>query len=68
MRSVFLCSPTNSQMFTSCCETAICEDEACCPKCGDEVYPGKDVSNHQREKSRWFRAYGAQKRARGKQL
>lgn len=62
MRSVFLCSPTNSQMFTTCCRVAICEDQAHCPRCKEEVYPGKDTTNHQRSTLRWIRAFGEQRR------
>ena len=51
MSSVFLCSPTNSQMFTTCCEVAICDDQALCPHCGREVFP-RSASE------RWQRAYG----------
>ena len=57
MNRVFLCSPTNSQMFTACCQTAICDNQARCPKCGEEVYPGEGKSDHERNKSRWLMAY-----------
>lgn len=63
MQRVFLCSPTNSTMFTSCCHTAICDDQALCPRCGEEVYPGKDATTHQRRLSRWEMAYGPTRRA-----
>lgn len=39
MPGVFLCSPTNSQMFTTCCQTAICDNQQKCPSCGEDVYP-----------------------------
>lgn len=39
MSGVFLCSATNSTMFTTCCETAICDDEQKCPSCGEFVHP-----------------------------
>lgn len=58
MKSVFLCSPTNSTMFTTCCEVAICDDEARCPSCGEEVYPGVDATKHERRVKRWEEAYG----------
>lgn len=58
MKRVFLCSPTNSQMFTECCSTAICDNEAWCPKCREEVYPGEGKSDHQRHMARWEMAYG----------
>ena len=65
MSSVFLCSPTNSQMFTTCCETAICDDQERCPRCKEYVYPDDGVekySNHERSMRRWSWAYGRQKR------
>jgi len=39
MSTVFLCSPTNSQMFTTCCEVAICDDEKVCPRCKRAITP-----------------------------
>lgn len=63
MKRVFLCSPTNSQMFTECCSVAICSDQARCPGCMEEVYPGEDCSAHQRQGSRWEMAYGPVRRA-----
>ena len=39
MATVFLWSPTNSTLFTTCCEVAITDRQDCCPKCGDEVEP-----------------------------
>ncbi len=51
MATVFLCNPNNSQMFTTCCEVAICDDQEKCPKCQDEVLP-------QGRKARWECAYG----------
>ena len=65
MIGVFLCSPTNSTMFTKCCRVAICDDQVQCPRCKKEVFPGKDTTNHQRATARWSQAYGAQKRAQG---
>lgn len=62
MNRVFLCSPTNSTMFTSCCQVAILDDEALCPHCKAEVYPGKDASTNQRRNSRWEMAYGPTRR------
>lgn len=64
---VFLCSPTNSTMFTNCCRTAINDDQVHCPVCKSEVYPGADATNHQRHMSRWNWAFGAQKRAASKE-
>lgn len=63
MASVFLCSPTNSTMFTTCCEVAICDDQSFCPLCKEEVFPGPDNTNHQRRTMRWERAYGPTRRA-----
>jgi transcription initiation factor IIE alpha subunit len=39
MSRVFLCCDTNSTMFTSCCETAICDHQQKCPECGEDVHP-----------------------------
>jgi hypothetical protein len=39
MTGVFLCSPTNSTMFTTCCEVAICDYQQKCPCCNKYVYP-----------------------------
>ena len=36
MNSVYLCSPTNSTTFTTCCDTAIGGEE-CCPHCNEPV-------------------------------
>lgn len=49
MPSVFLCSPTNSQLFTTCCEVAI-GTERTCPKCRQVITP-------ETEKDRWMSAY-----------
>lgn len=67
MKSVFHCSPTNSQPFTSCCETAICEDQAYCPICKAEVYPGyadqdgKPYPNYIRHQRRFDQAFGSKR-------
>lgn len=63
MKSVFLCSPTNSTMFTTCCEVAICDYESHCPSCGEEVYPGVDATEHERRVKRWEEAYGPHRRS-----
>jgi hypothetical protein len=39
MPTVYHCSPTNSTFFTSCCHCAICDYQACCPQCGEEITP-----------------------------
>ena len=43
---------TNSTMFTQCCETAICDDEARCPSCGRKVV-GYDQDANSRRRTRW---------------
>jgi hypothetical protein len=54
---IFLCSPTNSQMFTECCEVAICSDQRRCPKCNSLIH-GHDIeSTHWRGVARWKMAY-----------
>ena len=47
---------TNSTMFTSCCDCAICEDEKCCPCCGRKVIGYDAKSNHERGRIRWRQA------------
>lgn len=37
MSGVFYSSHTNSTCFTTCCRTAICDNEHACPACGEEV-------------------------------
>lgn len=51
---VYLSSPTNSTMFTTCCDTAICDDQTECPRCGKLVY-GWDSDNIRQ--ARWKYAY-----------
>ncbi|MDG9927460.1 MULTISPECIES: hypothetical protein [unclassified Pseudomonas] len=51
MATVFLCSPNNSTMFTTCCEVAVCDDQNRCPRCQQEVLP-------QGRSERWETAYG----------
>lgn len=50
MATVYLCSPTNSTFFTTCCNVAICDHEALCPHCEVEVTPLGHAS-------RWAHAY-----------
>lgn len=38
--SVFLDGPRNSTIFTTCCEAAIGDDQANCPRCGQRIEPG----------------------------
>jgi len=54
---VFLCSPTNSTMFTECCETAICNDQTKCPRCQREVIGDDAKSDHERGMIRWNYAH-----------
>lgn len=63
MRYVHLCSPTNSTIFTNCCHVAISDNQADCPACKEEVYPGRDATNHQRSMHRWNWAYGRQRQS-----
>lgn len=39
MANVYYCSDTNSTLFTTCCNVAICDDQQKCPSCMKEVYP-----------------------------
>lgn len=52
---VNLLSPhgTNSTHFTSCCDTAICDSEALCPGCKNEVIGHDAKSHHERRMIRW---------------
>jgi hypothetical protein len=50
MATVFLDSPTNSTLFTTCCEVAILDSEPNCPRCGQKVYPEGRVE-------RWISAF-----------
>lgn len=61
---VQLDNPYNSTIFTNCCKVAILEHQADCPMCGEEVYPGREATNHERNKYRWSWAYGKQKQQR----
>ena len=51
MPSVYLSSPTNSTLFTTCCNVAILGTEPNCPRCRQEVQPSGS-------RSRWSAAYG----------
>lgn len=63
MKSVYLCSPTNSTTFTRCCDVAICDDQSFCPRCKEEVHPGQEATNHQCHVARWNMAFGQTRRA-----
>ncbi|WP_338799525.1 hypothetical protein V9K81_08680 [Pseudomonas monteilii] len=49
-------------MFTNCCDVAICDDEARCPRCREEVHPGEYASRQERARQRWEMAYGPTRR------
>lgn len=51
MSTVYHCSPYNSTFFTTCCSVAICDDQANCPKCNQEVTPRS-------HRGRWEVAHG----------
>lgn len=54
---VFLCSPTNSTMFTECCHVAICGDQENCPHCKRRVVGADAESEYWRRRIRWDYAY-----------
>ena len=54
---VYLCSPTNSTMFTTCCDVAICNDEKACPSCKENVYGHDQPNDHKRGMIRWSYAF-----------
>lgn len=39
MPTVRFSGPNNSTFFTTCCGVAICDDQAMCPVCGEEITP-----------------------------
>lgn len=53
---VLLSSATNSTKFTECCEVAICDDQARCPHCRQEVIGADARTDHERERIRWSNA------------
>lgn len=57
MSTVYLCSPTNSTFFTTCCNAAINDHEEKCPVCNRDVTPKGHAA-------RWEAAYGPTRRAR----
>jgi len=63
MPTVFLCSSTNSTMFTTCCECAICNDQQYCPRCKQEITPYEPGNPHETGMMRWEVAYGPTRRA-----
>jgi len=67
MSDVRLSGPTNSQLFTTCCGLAICEDQERCPGCNVSVWPFDDdmepdernqYERHEVRQLRWRRAFG----------
>jgi len=55
MASVFHDGPNNSTKFTTCCSTAICDDEQKCPRCKKDVYP---FFEHMTDEEREYAAGG----------
>ena len=53
MVGVYFSSPTNSTMFTECCEVAILDYEDNCPKCDKEVVGSSEVELRDRLRIRW---------------
>lgn len=52
MIGVFYSSATNSTLFTSCCEVAICDDQQECPRCQQDVYPfSADMTDKERQEA-----------------
>jgi len=60
---VRLCSPTNSTLFTECCDCAVTDTDSRCPHCKRLVI-GHDESPSERRKLRWEHAYGPIRRRR----
>jgi len=56
MSSVYLCRPTNSTFFTTCCDVAVTDDENECPICKEDLPEG--------HRAKWSIAYGREKRAK----
>jgi hypothetical protein len=46
---------TNSTMFTECCQVAICDNQAMCPRCKQKVI-GWDETPESRRRIRWENA------------
>ena len=63
-KGVFLCSPTNSTMFTTCCRVAICDDQGYCPECKEPVIGFDAETEHERGRRRWSYAYGPRKKTK----
>jgi hypothetical protein len=46
MAGVRYSGPNNSTLFSTCCDAAVCDDQACCPVCGEEIEPKDARSRH----------------------
>ena len=46
MAGVRYSSPTNSTLFSTCCNCAVCDVETACPVCGEEISPSDARSRH----------------------
>lgn len=57
----YLCSPYNSQMFTCCCHTAVCDNEERCPSCNAIVYGYVPGNKHETNRNRWRYAFKRKK-------
>lgn len=57
MDYVYLSSPENSQMFTRCCNVAICSDQQRCPRCHRYIYGHDAVDAAERAGVRWRFAF-----------
>jgi hypothetical protein len=52
MSGVYYSSPTNSTFFTTCCGTAICDNQQKCPRCKSDVYPfNEHMTNSERDEA-----------------
>ncbi len=59
MATVYLCSPRNSTMFTTCCDVAILDHQDKCPQCRQNVVPSgsarwQSAYSPIREGRRWY--------------
>lgn len=62
MSTVQLCGPTNSTMFTTCCNVAILDHQGKCPQCREDVVPFNPESEYRTRRARWEKAYGPYRR------
>jgi hypothetical protein len=54
MPGVRFSSATNSTLFTTCCSTAICDDQSRCPACKAEVVPRSPRGRWEMAMQAWF--------------